>query len=111
VFGRNVVEEAGGTGANICILGTKTREKKYGYLFEDIAGRSVSGQEGLPKYENHLMKVRTEMTNRDSGNLPGAMSYSAVAEAHAQFGARLSEEKTLRRKIGDVEQFYPLFKG
>jgi hypothetical protein len=58
-----------------------------------------------------LMKVQTGMTNRDIGNLLGAMSSSAVAKAHARFNTRLSEDKALRRKVGHVRALLSTFKG
>jgi chromosomal replication initiation ATPase DnaA len=59
----------------------------------------------------YLMKVRTGMTNKEIGNLFGAMSYSAVAKVYARFGTRLSEEKTLRRKVREVSALLSKFKG
>jgi hypothetical protein len=56
----------------------------------------------------YLMKVRTGMTNRDIGNLFGAMRYSAVAKAYARFSTRLSEHKTLRKKFGHVNVSAPV---
>ena len=59
----------------------------------------------------YLMKVQTGMTNRDIGNLFGAMSYSAVAKAYTRFTTRLSEDRTLRRKVGQVSAVLSNFKG
>jgi chromosomal replication initiation ATPase DnaA len=59
----------------------------------------------------YLMKVQTGMTNGDIGNLFGAMSYSAVAKAYARFSTRLSEDKTLRKKVGQVSALLSTFKG
>jgi len=59
----------------------------------------------------YLMRIQTGMTNRDIGDLFGAMSYSAVAKAHARFNTRLSEDKALRRKVGQVRALLSNFKG
>ncbi len=59
----------------------------------------------------YLMKVQMGMTNRDISNLFGAMGYSAVAKAYARFGTRLSEDKRLRRKAGQVNTILSKFKG
>jgi hypothetical protein len=58
----------------------------------------------------YLMKVQTGMTNRDIGNLVGAMSYSA-AKAYGRCSTRPSEDKTLRKKVGQVDALLSTFKG
>ena len=58
-----------------------------------------------------LMKVQTGMTNRDIGNLSRSYELFSGSEGIGAISTRLSEDKTLRKKVDQVNAILSEFKG
>ena len=59
----------------------------------------------------YLMKVHTEMTNREIGEYFGGLSYSAVAKIKKRFSDKLDADRSLRKRIEKMEKKVSNVKG
>jgi len=65
----------------------------------------------LKKLSIYMIKKHTGMTNRLVGELFGGISYSAVAKAYQRFLDQLEKDRSIRRKIAEIEKRLSYVKG
>jgi hypothetical protein len=76
----------------------KEAEEESGYLFEDIAGRGVSGQEGLQKHGN--LPVEAPDGNDEQGHWQSVRTYELFSGSG---GLRAIQRGTVRRQNAEKE--------
>ena len=78
-------------------------------ISEDELLRANSGE--MRKIAIYMIKKHTGTTNKHIGELFGGISYSAVAKTYQRFINHLREDKSLRRKVSEIENEMSYVKG
>ena len=82
---------------------------KHFNISEDEFLKANSGE--IRKIAIYMIKKHTGITNKNIGELFKGISYSAVAKTYQRFLNQLREDKSLRRKISEIENEMSYVKG